>query len=330
MIRLSAKGIGAAALAGAIVLGVTGAGFGKTLFDRFMPRQAPAQATDQPSAADRVALQALAATPAVVTEADRNDALRINASLPFSGAPIEAARPFTAPSGTDYASALDCLTTAIYYEAGYEPTEGQRAVAQVILNRMRHPAYPKTVCGVIYQGAPNPSCQFSFACDGALARAPAPAAWRRARQVAAEALRGYVMAEVGQATHYHTDYVAPYWAPKLAKVKQIGAHIFYRWPGSWGRRSAFTGRYVGGERPFEQAVLTKATADTAPLAIDPTERRAPNDVGGRITPGLGWTPSVPRPSETGGAMAAILAGQQAAAGPAPTTTAAVTPQETEG
>ncbi|HEX5775217.1 MAG TPA: cell wall hydrolase [Caulobacteraceae bacterium] len=330
MMRLSAKGIGAAALAGAIVLGVTGVSVGKELFDRFMPQQAPVVATDQPSAADRVALQALAATPAVVTEADRNDALRINASQPFSGAPVEAARPFTAPSGTDYASALDCMTTAIYYEAGYEPTEGQRAVAQVILNRMRHPAFPKTVCGVIYQGAPNPSCQFSFACDGALARAPAPAAWRRARQVAAEALRGYVMAEVGQATHYHTDYVAPYWAPKLAKVKQIGAHIFYRWPGSWGRRAAFTGRYVGGERPFEQAVLTKATAEITPLAIDPTERRAPNDVGGRITPGLGWTPSVPRPSETGGAMAAILAGQQAAAAPAPTTTAAVTPQETEG
>ena len=138
------------------------------------------------------------------------------------------------------------------------------------------------------------------------------------------------MAEVGQATHYHTDYVAPYWAPKLAKVKQIGAHIFYRWPGSWGRRAAFTGRYAGGERPFEQAVLTKATVEAAPVAIDPTERRAPNDLGGRITPGLGWTPSIPKPSETSGAMAAILAGQQAASAPAPTTTAAVAPQETEG
>ena len=93
MMRLSAKGIGAAALAGAIVLGVTGVSFGKELFDRFMPqRQAPAVAADQPSAADRVALQALAAAPAVATEADRNDALRINASLPFSSAPIEPAR----------------------------------------------------------------------------------------------------------------------------------------------------------------------------------------------------------------------------------------------
>ena len=327
MMRLSAKGIGAAALAGAIVLGVTGVSFGKALFDRFMPQQAPVVAADQPSAADRVALQALAATPAVATEADRNDALRINASLPFSGAPVEAARPLTAPSGSDYASALDCLTTAIYYEAGYEPTEGQRAVAQVILNRMRHPAFPKTVCGVIYQGAPNPSCQFSFACDGSLARAPAPAAWRRARQVATEALRGYVMAQVGQATHYHADYVSPYWAPRLAKVKQIGAHIFYRWPGSWGRRAAFTGRYAGGERPFEAVELIKAETDTAAVAPDPTDRRAPNDVGGRITPGLGWTPSIPKPSESSGAMAAILAGQQVAA---PAVTAAIAPAIPEG
>ena len=330
--RLSAKGIGAIALSAALVLGVTGVSFGKELFGRFMPQKAPATvAIDQPSAVDRVALQALAVTPALATEADRGDALRINASLPFSTAPIEAARPFAAPGG-EYASALECMTTAIYYEAGFEPTEGQRAVAQVILNRMRHPAFPKSVCGVIYQGAPNPSCQFSFACDGSLARAPAPAAWRRARTVAAEALRGYVMAEVGQATHYHTDYVAPYWAPKLAKVKQIGAHIFYRWPGSWGRRAAFTGRYAGGERPFEDVVLTKASLETAPVVSDPTERRAPNDVGGRIVPGLGWTPSIPKPSESGGAMAAILAGQQAAAvaTAAPSVTAAVPPQDTEG
>ena len=88
MTRLSPKGIGAAALACAIVLGVTGVSFGKELFDRFMPQPTPVVAADQPSAADRVALQALAATPAVATEADRNDALRINASLPFSGAPV--------------------------------------------------------------------------------------------------------------------------------------------------------------------------------------------------------------------------------------------------
>ncbi|WP_416365907.1 cell wall hydrolase [Sphingomonas aerolata] len=83
----------------------------------------------------------------------------------------------TRTSATDRARALLCLTTAIYYEAASEPDAGQRAVAQVILNRVRHPAFPATVCGVVYQGphsggAPT-ACQFSFACDGATARAPA-------------------------------------------------------------------------------------------------------------------------------------------------------------
>lgn len=256
-----------------------------------------------PAIEDRTAFVVLteAAPPA------RQDALRVNVSLPFSAAPIEPARPFAIPTGTgDHAAALECMTTAIYYEAGYEPADGQRAVAQVVLNRMRHPAFPKSVCGVIYQGAPSPGCQFSFACDGSLARGPAPAAWRRARAVAAEALRGYVMAEVGAATHYHADWVAPHWAPHLAKVKQIGAHIFYRWPGAWGRPAAFTGRYAGDEHPF-----TAKVSDPEPVVEGPPERRAENDVGGRIVPGLGWTPSIPSPADSSGAMAQVLASQQA-------------------
>jgi spore germination cell wall hydrolase CwlJ-like protein len=321
--RLPIAKPGALALSVVLLLGLSGVSFGEEFFGRFMPR--PAAQTlpvAQPSAEDREAIAALEGNWDN-GETDRQDALRINLSLPYSSAPIEPARPFVAPAGADQTSALECLTAAIYYEAGYEPTEGQRAVAQVVLNRMRHPAFPKSVCGVVYQGAPNPSCQFSFACDGSLARAPAPAAWRRARAVAEAALRGYVMASVGQATHYHTDYVAPYWAPRLAKVKQIGAHIFYRWPGSWGRPGAFTGRYAGGERPFTGAVLTKAAIETAPVSNEPPERRAENDVGGRIIPGLGWTPSIPKPSESSGAMAAILAGQQAPAAP-PVTAVATT------
>ena len=116
MTRLSARGVGAVALASAIVLGVAGVSFGKALFDRFTPQEPPAATTGQPSAEDRVALQALAATPAVATEADRNDALRINASLPFSSAPIEAARPFTAPrwrpDGPAYSAAVPFVASA--------------------------------------------------------------------------------------------------------------------------------------------------------------------------------------------------------------------------
>ena len=89
-----------------------------------------------------------------------------------------ASRPFDLSDSDplDRRRALLCLTQAVYYEAGFEPLEGRRAVAQVVLNRMRHPAFPKSVCGVVYQGARDPVCQFSFVCDGSLYRAPG--AWR--------------------------------------------------------------------------------------------------------------------------------------------------------
>ena len=149
----------------------------------------------------------------------------------------------------DQRRALLCLTQAVYYEAGFEPLEGRRAVAQVVLNRLRHPAFPKSVCGVVYQGAGSGVCQFTFVCDGALYRAPAqrrlaPAPSRSPARRSA----GYVDTTVGEATHYHADYVAPRWAPLLAKVAQIGQHIFYRWPGAWGQPAAFTGRYIGEPR----------------------------------------------------------------------------------
>ncbi|MGE5501260.1 MAG: cell wall hydrolase [Ignavibacteriales bacterium] len=303
----------------AIVMGVTGVSAGHELFGRLKPREPQAvRAIEaaQPSAEDEQALAAL--SEAQAPAADPNTALRINASLPYSKTPVEAARPFFAPAGRDQATALDCMTAAVYYEAGFEPADGERAVAQVVLNRLRHPAFPKTVCGVIYQGAPYAGCQFSFACDGSLGHAPDPVAWRRARKVAAEALAGHVMAAVGEATHYHADYVAPVWAPKLAKITQIGAHIFYRWPGSWGRPGAFTGRYVGGERAFDRSLLVRVSNDTPAAAPpDPTDRHAPNDVGGRLDPTVGWRLSDPAPATS--AMAAVLSGHgnaaQAAAAP---------------
>lgn len=159
-----------------------------------------------------------------------------------------AARPLTA-AGTaqDRWRALQCLTAAVYYEAASEPEGGQRAVAQVVLNRVAHPAYPGTVCGVVYQGSERPGCQFSFACDGSLVRRPIPAIWERARRVAADALAGRVYAPVGLATHYHTTSVHPYWADSLAALRVIGAHRFYRWHGKAGRPAAFTCCYTGGE-----------------------------------------------------------------------------------
>ena len=157
----------------------------------------------------------------------REDAQTINAVMPFSADPNPAARALTVkfPDRMNEARALDCLTAAVYYEAAIEPPDGQRAVAQVVLNRLRHPAYPKTVCGVVFQGSDRRTgCQFTFTCDGALARAPNMALWNRAREIAWAALSGRVFAPVGWSTHYHTDWVVPYWASSLAKATKVGTY----------------------------------------------------------------------------------------------------------
>lgn len=186
-----------------------------------------------------------------------DDARRVNALIPPSAAAEPSARPFVLhASAGDRSRAEECLTQAIYYEAGFEPEDGRAAVAQIVLNRLRHPAFPKSVCGVVYQGAQlSTGCQFSFTCDGSLARAPAPDAWAQARTIARRALNGFVVKTVGEATHYHADYVLPYWAPSLVKISQIGAHIFYRWGGPVGAPQAFTGRYAGGETQVASTVL---------------------------------------------------------------------------
>jgi spore germination cell wall hydrolase CwlJ-like protein len=134
---------------------------------------------------------------------------------------------------TNRAQALTCLAQAISYEAGNESVAGQEAVAQVILNRLRHPAYPKTICGVVYQGSERKTgCQFTFTCDGSLRRPRSAQSMSFATAIAERVLNGGTSAIVGGATHYHADYVSPYWAPSLVKIATIGAHIFYRMPGA--------------------------------------------------------------------------------------------------
>jgi spore germination cell wall hydrolase CwlJ-like protein len=164
------------------------------------------------------------------------------------GAPATATL-FRSRSSGDNLRAQLCLTSAIYYEAANEPDEGQRAVAQVVLNRVRHPAWPSTVCDVVYQGTERPGvmCQFTFACDGAMARSPSLSGWIRARRVAQAALAGSVYAPVGNSTFYHTLAVSPSWGKSMTPTAIVGAHIFYRLPGGAGEARAFTGRYVGRE-----------------------------------------------------------------------------------
>ena len=186
----------------------------------------------------------------------------------FSGKP----QPFILQPGTlDHSRALKCLTDAIYYEAANEPDSGQRGVAQVIINRMRHPTYPNNVCGVIYQGSERRTgCQFSYSCDGSMARRPNAFLWQKAGRVAAQALAGYVHEPVGMATHYHATYVYPYWAPSLNFLGTIGAHRFYTWKGSAGRPSAFFRKYAGAE-PFPgPKPRSWSPSDSSPL-LDPIQ-----------------------------------------------------------
>ena len=201
------------------------------------------------------------------------EAQQINAATPASGL-LRPARPFVfrPASAADRQRALRCLTQGIYYEAALEPTEGQEAVAQVILNRVRDLNYPNSICGVVFEGADRTTgCQFSFTCMGALAQAPVGWAWKRSQTVAERMLSGHVATKVGTATHYHADYVHPWWATTLNKLTQIGAHIFYRWKGMSGETSAFRQAYSGREPVIDEARLSRprlqlAAADEAALA----------------------------------------------------------------
>jgi hypothetical protein len=183
----------------------------------------------------------------------REEAQAFNAAIPLSTNPNPPARPFRfVGSDEDRLRAVDCLAAAVLYEAGDDPA-GQRAVAQVVLNRVRHPAFPKTVCDVVFQGSERRTgCQFTFTCDGALNRSYSDPAWDRARLIAGSALSGRVLKQVGHATHYHTDWVVPYWSASLDKIVAINTHLFFRWTGWWGTPAAFRFSATGSEPCISQ------------------------------------------------------------------------------
>ena len=141
----------------------------------------------------------------------------------------------------DRGRALACMSMAIAYEAAGQPVEGQQAVGQVILNRVRDPRFPKTVCGVVFQGSARATgCQFTFTCDGSFRRNLSDTTLITARSVAQTVLDGAAPDRVAGATHYHADYVLPYWAGSGQRVAKIGAHIFYRMPGDAAHGSSAT------------------------------------------------------------------------------------------
>lgn len=174
-------------------------------------------------------------------------------------------------AATSQSRALDCLTMAIAYEAGQEPIAGQQAVAQVILNRTRVPRFPGSVCGVVFEGAQRTTgCQFTFTCDGSIRRRLRETTLQTARMAALSVLNGQAPDRVNGATHYHANYVNPYWAYTGTRVAQIGAHIFYRMPGDAAGSAAAA---LTGEEP-ELAALAAARVQARPMPR-PRMRAAP-------------------------------------------------------
>jgi spore germination cell wall hydrolase CwlJ-like protein len=155
-------------------------------------------------------------------------AMMVQAALRGPTAPVEPAAP-AEPQIDPRQHA--CLAQAIYYEARGEAQPGQVAVAEVVMNRVRSPHYPNTICGVVYEGSHRVTgCQFTFTCDGSLGHRPRGRAWDRAQRVATAVMLGYTRPVTQLATHYHTTAVNPVWSAGLVETTSIGTHVFYRFP----------------------------------------------------------------------------------------------------
>jgi spore germination cell wall hydrolase CwlJ-like protein len=206
--------------------------------------------------------------PMAFQDLSPDEARAFNATVPFSTDPNPPARAFRfMGSDEERARAIDCLAAGVLYEAGDDP-EGQRAVAQVVINRARHPAFPKTICGVVFQGQERTTgCQFTFTCDGALIRHHwSDPQWVRARATAKAALTGAVYKPVGYATHYHTDWVVPYWQSSLDKIAAVGTHLFFRWTGWWGTPPAFS-RHISSDEPVIAQLAAYSDAHKTVTAV---------------------------------------------------------------
>ncbi|MEQ9225697.1 MAG: cell wall hydrolase [Parvibaculum sp.] len=162
---------------------------------------------------------------------------RASLILPAPGVPMDVDTPLVRVKARMLDEERRCLAAGIYFEARGESTEGQLAVARVILNRVGAANYPDSICGVVYQGASRKTgCQFSFTCDGKLSKVPNERrAWAKARRTAQYVMMGRdADTKLAPAMFYHADYVQPYWASSMVEVAKIGRHIFYR-PRSEGR-----------------------------------------------------------------------------------------------
>ena len=252
-----------------------------------------AQLAALPGKPEEAPLLTGAMIPPTLTEDQMDQARASNLADAFFAGPIAPATPFKfAGSSADRSNARDCLALAAMAEAG-NTDPGQRAVMQVILNRVRHPAFAKTVCGVVFQGSQRSTgCQFTFTCDGSLTRRYGDAAWAAARSRADQALGGSIYSAVGTATHYHTDWVYPRWSPQLQKLAQVETHLFYRWSGDWGTSKSWQS-YRGGEASFAALMGGPGVTVTASglpdqgdpdasLAVAPLPKDTPKISGGQV------------------------------------------------
>ena len=207
------------------------------------------------------------ADPATIVETPLTIDIALNRARPFE---------FTGPA-SDRQRAAECLAAAAWYEIGNDRI-GQRAVIQTVINRVNHPGFPNSVCGVVFEGSQRKTgCQFTFTCDGSLGRRrPSAGAWKLALEVANDALDGYVDQSIGTATHYHADYVSPWWSRELQRLTAVGPHIFYRWGGTRG--SLNSPAYLESETDFDLLVERSLARQSEDRASEASLVPQPNQV----------------------------------------------------
>jgi hypothetical protein len=281
--------------------------FGLCLLPAYQSNWHSASPTSERASPTQIVVDALRFAVVSPAAATVNAVVQAKAALGSANSGISAQLQFLGPAG-DSDRAIDCLAVAAWYEAGND-SDGQRSVMQVVLNRVAHPSFPKSVCGVVFEGSHRATgCQFTFTCDGSMARRrPSPVAMARARAMAALALKTTIYPEVSQATHYHADYVLPWWSGKLVRLGKVGPHIFYRWP---GMRGVLSGRPSSASEA-ELAQLTyqavsrfhsrspSIVAEGAPLNATATAITAPL---AQVKPTTGDIVSVALPPKTDGAI----------------------------
>ena len=191
-------------------------------------------------------------------------AMLVQAALRGPLAPGADVAPPTTQARQVNAREHGCLSQAIYYESRGESYNGQVAVGEVIMNRVRSRAYPNTICGVVYQGSHRQTgCQFTFTCDGSINRRPRGAAWTEAQQIATQIMLGYTRPMTQRATHYHTHAVNPVWSAGLVETTTIGSHVFYRFP---NRSERATYQQALAERMASRR--NRSSQDLIPAAVD--------------------------------------------------------------